>query len=909
MFHTSSPHLSPPQGSHGPSGLAGSLPQFPKLFSFMALWLATSAPVLAATPAQDLAVPIVVEETTGIAQPAAPVAGGIPLPEGMLADAVPLEVDGPEGALRIPATGRVLARWPDASVQWMLVEFEAPELRAGEVFTGTLRVRGNGLSFPGKLEITPAANGVPITVDNGIFRLLGADGQDELFRVDSPDGGSFSAPATMELLTEAGHFNTNRISQGNLEVEDSDEFSVTLVRRDLFLNKIGRDTLRVTTRLTLWRNDPALRIRQTLDVLGGVHRMQSWTLKLPFADPGNSMVVALDGGRVRTLIGDASGVQDSWEHFRYAGRRIDGGLPGVVQVRGATLAMRHFRELYPSGIIRGGNEIRLEYCPGKGKDAVVLEEGFSRTMEDWIWFGKSAATPNLEQARARNETPLRLRSTPEWYTSTDAFGRIGMAIPGEDADLEELIADSTDEILEAREVDPEHGFGFQNFGDFFDRQHTIAYYGALQQEYDPGMVMLVQFLRTGSLSYLEPGLDCAEHYADVDMSWYGGAFQHRATKNHVESWIASIFADSFRAQCYASPYYDGTLDGVFKWVRHEYSPGAAATLERWTEREEALGAKGEEIEDRVFLMVGYYTIEQMRESLPPSPDATIHDYAAFFASLQQARDLGFTDPDSQFLAFFDIYGGDWDHFPNFHVDNGPIPKDRHQGGHSLIQGVLLGYLLSGDPHLGEMALAFAEHHATQIVPEEVKTFYHNRDDTDGQIYARSIAWPLLNLESLMCLVDGDTDLASLRDEMLNAERSCVDALITTDVGRYDSSVHAGMTLEALTMNHQRTGDPAVRDYLTMMAQRWAREQYDWDSHSFRHKAVGKTETYKGMSGLLVYPLAYAETLEHDQNLYDTLMDAWDHMAQLTDYAKAYAMLYRGVGHALPWIRDLRASTP
>lgn len=61
-----------------------------------------------------------------------PISIGVPFPTGTLRDTASLVVKSPGGELR-PASGRVLASWPDGSIRWCLVSFGAREKGTHEV--------------------------------------------------------------------------------------------------------------------------------------------------------------------------------------------------------------------------------------------------------------------------------------------------------------------------------------------------------------------------------------------------------------------------------------------------------------------------------------------------------------------------------------------------------------------------------------------------------------------------------------------------------------------------------------------------------------------------------------------------------------------------------------------------------
>ncbi|MBL7009148.1 MAG: hypothetical protein ISR76_09130, partial [Planctomycetes bacterium] len=827
----------------------------------------------------------------------------LPLPQGQLGALAPLEVW--TGELALPADGQVLSRWEDGSIRWMRVEFVAPALAADAHFSGTLRLRSAAADPAGTLSVA-ATPGAPLTASTGALELEDALGAGELFRLRGTHTPLLSAAARFEVETADGLLLP--FEPAGMQVERLGELSLVLRRIDQLVESDGHPSVRLTTRVTLHRGSGLVRLQQSLDVLRGVHEVRGWRLILPLDEPGSRTWAPLGEGRMSVRRGDAEVLQGSLDSFSFQGRARDGAFPGVVACGQLSVGLRHFSQLFPSGVARRGDHLVLDFCPGDAQQAEVLEDGFGRTVEVWLRSGKPRAA-ELHGFAAGLARPPLAHSTPDWYLAAEAFGQLGAALPGDHATLEERIAQSTDRVLLGRDRDPAHHYGIRHFGDFFDREHSISYFGSLQQEYDPGLVLLQQFLRTGDVDYLEPALDLAWHYADVDMTPYGGAFQHRATKHHVDAWVAGILAVDLEAEYQASPFRGNGLAGELAWVDAQWGAAAAETLDGWIAIERQRGLPEAALPGRLFRMIGFHLVGLMQDELPNASGATLEDYAKFLAQRPEAQARGYDDADDDFAAFFDRYGGSWGDFPSFHVDSSPVPEQRHQSGHSLIQGVSLAHLLSGEPRLRQRALAFGRHHVEELVPRAVQHLVRLRDTTDEGLYTRTVAWPIVNLETLVDLSCGMPGEQLLRGEMLAAIQDCAGTLLAVPIDRIRSSIHAGITLEGLAQHHQRTGDAAVADYLKQLARRWARDQYDWSEHAFRYRASGPTEAYHGMSGLLVYGLAYAEQLEHDEELWSVLQDAWNHLPQATGYAKSFAMLYRGAPRALHLMRLLGSVTP
>lgn len=854
----------------------------------------------------DFEVALSGSDRAGVGTPAGPVTLGLPLPAGELADAIPLEVELP-GPLFLPAESRVLARHPDDSVRWLLVEFLAPARAPGAVFEGTLRPRQRNLTHSGSLSVIPAAGAEPLTVRNGLVIVRSASGPGELFALASTGPGGLAAPARFAFETATEILST---AGGGLEVESESLLAVTLVRRDDLADPTsGRLLARLTTRLTVWRGSAEIRVHHSLDVLRGPLAVRRWDLELPLDQPGAITRLVQPDGAIESVSGDFERRQVGHDTLRRDGVDEPGRLRGVAACAGTLVAARHFWQLFPSALRRDGDALVLELCPEVDGRLEALDRGFGRTQELWITVGDVADATDPAAAAARLDRPTSVHPTASWYCGAEAFGPLGEALPGDHPALEEKIAQATDLTLWARDLKPEWNYGIQNWGDFFDRENSISYWGAQQQEYDPAWVILQQFLRTGDPDYLQPGLELAWHFAEVDMADYGGCFQHRASQDHVESHIAGILAPSYRAEWEAWPYYDGTLENAIFWLGLASNPGMQARILAWMAPDRNRGMETDEELDLLFCLLGLNLLRNTASGIPQGSIRTIRDFAAWFSQQSAIQQRGYSDPDAQFADFFALHGGNWETFPSFHVDDLPLAFDRHQGSHALIQGVILAHLLTGEPRLREQILAFGRHLASEVVPIELANLIEQRDTSSDYLHPRALGWPLIGLLAVAEVCEGMNGEEAVAAEALAAAQDCVTVLIETPIERIESTIHAGVVLEGLVHWDRRTQDPVARAYLVDLARTWAAQHYDWNEHAFRYKSYGVTETYKGMTGLMILGLAYAESIAPDPDLRAVLLDAWDNMPQSASYAKAYAMLYRGAGRALSYLRDLLAPAP
>ena len=864
----------------------------------LAAVLLLAAGRLPAQAAPQVSVPVVLEDRSGGCPDPMPVRFGVPFPEGALADPIDLELATP--SMVVPATSHALARRPGGSVKWLAVDLIAPPQTAGVALAGTLRDRSSSDPLVGVLEVYPPLGGNPLTVDVGHFQLQHGLGAGELFHVIAPAGGMRSPMrAKLESLTQ--RFFLAAKNSGSMEIEYQDDLTVTVVRRDTYEAADGRDVFLLTTRATVWRGQPLLRLQQSLDVLAGLHHMQTWSVVLPMDAPSSEADLVFGNGKRHRMYGSGMVLQTDWDTLFIRGNEVVRSQPAVYAFDDLALGVRHFWQKSPTSLLRVGDDMLVSFCPGDGSRSVVMEEGFGSTRELWLWVGGDAPKDRAAAARVIDSPPV-VRASPAWTAASGVFGALTAPRPGFDDDLEARVPESIDAVYSRWDLDPRRHYGIRQFGDFFDGEHSLAYSGPLQQEYDPGFVTLLQYLRSGAADRLERGLDLAWHAGDVDLSWTGGASQHRATIHHVDSWISAIFGQDYQTECHASGYYDGSLHSIWRWVGQNFGAPFYADLQAWVDIEVRYGAEGFELEQRLFRMIGQHLQAEIERDLVIGSLPTLYDYAAAMAADPRAQARGYSDPDLDFLDFFVAFGGSWADFPVFHVDNHPVPVIRHQGSHSLIQGVVLGHYLSGEPRLREVALRLGRHHVAQVVPTEVANLAEQRTTGSDPLRVRTVAWPLVNLVTLAEMTSGIPDEAAAHGDFLLSAQICAAELVQAPPVRIESSIHAGLALEALADFVRLTGEASARTALIDLGRYWALNHYDWNEHAFLQQAGIPGSASSGMTGLVIYGLAFGQTLQPDPQVDAVLKDAWDYLAGKSSYAKAFAMRYRGALRCQGWIR-------
>ncbi len=830
--------------------------------------------VAAPEPKGDSALPWILQETSHQDLPALPLRAGVPLASGSLqtAEAGVFSF----GEMEIPVALSVSSRWPDGSVRWLSAEFLAPPLAAGQTLTGKLHL-GKAAVWP-KTPWEISADG-PLRAHGLTVQVAGGEG--ELFQLEggglsAPLGFSFSARTLEGGAVQTWHRTGNRL-------EESTAFSATWRLEDEARNNLGRPVLRMITRLTLHRGSSAVHLAQTVEVLAGLHADPQWTLHLP----------------LKATAKDADFRRLGLRTTRAGGKPARNDFGSSWEEAGCTLAVTDFRQLFPGGFRRHAGGLDLLFSCPRPEDKLVLARGFARTMHLWLWLGEDR--PTAQQAEAHADHPVFPHTSAERACASEAYGRLRPA--DAKGSLGRAIRNSVDRLFRRAESRPGH-FGFVHWGDFYDGEHTLSYSGHLDQEYDPALVMHLEFARTGNPVFMDRAMPLARHYADVDICHNGGSFQHRASRHRMESWIADIVARGVRKSVESAKGWDGTPATMLKLAR-KHSPGLARVAAAAVQPLLDEGASDEEILDLGFRAIALSTVRgivgKLQSGMEEGEEISPKDFCAGVARNKTARDYGFKDAEVAFRPFFDRYGGSWDEFPSFHVDTSVLADTRHTGGHSLVESVVFAWWQTGDLRLREVFLRVARYHAEILVAQELDVL-RAAVKREGRPRTRTVAWPILNLVRLSEALEGMEGQEDLLKAVQAAADEAAAALIQVPLDQHDGSIHAGITMEALARLHQHTQNAEVAEYLTGLARHWAKHNYDPRQRGFRYKPRPDSPGALGFTGLVCFGMAYAMSLEPDRDTQKILEKAWRALPKAQALAKPFAMSFRGAARAA-WYLD------
>lgn len=530
---------------------------------------------------------------------------------------------------------------------------------------------------------------------------------------------------------------------------------------------------------------------------------------------------------------------------------------------------------------------------GKSSECVFVDgsepvdRGMGRTWEVWGFDDDPGTFVRL----------LRPVPLPRYTLATGAVGRIASEVP---ARWQETFDRSLRSVYAKRDANPRN-FGWRNYGDFFDREHGLAYFGYLDQEYDPSTALWLAYARTGRIEYFDYAESLADFFRDMCLSPEGGTYQHRATINAAYATIVRTVSSSLATRIKSAPGYKPTAEGLAVATGSVYGEKAGRAAKKQLDgmpATEPFEMRQQRLIDLLANSVLKSEEDKLRKKMEKHTQAeadrlTVKDMMAVYAQSKDLQQLGYRNVDEAFAPFFRRYGGSWEDFPAFHVDILPDPTRAHTGSHSLTEMLVWAYEMTGDESYRDVVLRATRYHLDVLVPYVIETY---GGTTEKRVESRNAGWPLINLMAAWEITEG-------RDEELNGEvrvtaAKLVQLLTRIPVQMHAGGIHAGVSLEALCRYHEKTRDAECARYIPELARYWASSQWNAEKNAFNITTGDSESADDSMTGLLLYGLAYANQLTPDPQLRIAIDKATKSLeSESTNYAKRFAQLYRSTPRA------------
>ena len=442
-------------------------------------------------------VPLQVTNQAPVARRRWPVTAGIPFPQGALAvaDHTRLEdVSGEEVALQ----SAVLAEWPDGSVKWLLLDFQA-DLGAGAGAGSEYRLEyGTAVVRRGDLPRTPLQvtdNGSQVTVLTGPLKLL-LDRREACFParvwIDTNGDGRFSAaeeitdpqaPGAMELVSGDGTSYHSRGAPYTVEVEECGPLRSVIKVTGQHRAVDGSRLFCYVTRINAYAGKDFVRVLHTWEndhVADNFTTVRSLMLRTPLRLDGATTTLCGSQGEVYRSAAEPTLEQLDVDGYTVtegsAVRRCAGRAQGTVDLsdanRGLTVAVREFWQNYPkslgiegrspvvegSGPVGGGRSLGVAgknlvvgLCPPLPADRY---DDCEEELEDKLYYYLQGGAYKFKRGVSRTheliyrfhagaasnvalhlQEPLRARAPAAWYCASKAFGDVAVADPEQSSPL------------------------------------------------------------------------------------------------------------------------------------------------------------------------------------------------------------------------------------------------------------------------------------------------------------------------------------------------------------------------------------------------------------------------------------------------------------------------------------------
>ena len=524
-----------------------------------------------------LDVPLVLEESAGVARSEEPIVSGVPLPKGVCYDASTLRLF--DGAGReVPAHFSVASKWwRDGSLKWIHLHTQR-SLAAKAKETLHLRMSDSAGRVPDGIRVEESEAAITVTTGPLRFRVRKSGGFNLFDQVwlDETGEGRFDDAHAMLADRPRGA----RVRQGSrmawayrdrdcsVKVEEANPFRVVLRAEGRHLDEDGLPLTDFITRIIAHRGKSYLTVSHVFLVRQG--RTMSDYLALDGIDLVLPVNVAPTGDGLNYRFGgskeihsgmlarresaslyqwspDGYGVhfaenQDWWESWRMSnvgsgsGHTRDTGWVDLTAGRtGIAVGLRDFWQMYPKVLhARADGDIVIGLYPDvRFTEPLLFYPGMARTHEATAYFHRGAADQEICDLMSAAQSPLLALAPPKWYCrDTLSFGFLSEADPDLYEEsyrdvveaFEQRFWNSFQQILERR--DTRQGlppgveeYGLINFGDGFQHERHSTHYWS-DNYYDFPHALILQFTRSGRREYLDAAREYARHLGDIDTVCY-----------------------------------------------------------------------------------------------------------------------------------------------------------------------------------------------------------------------------------------------------------------------------------------------------------------------------------------------------------------------------------------------------
>lgn len=540
-----------------------------------------------------------------------PVTAGLPFARGLLVDPVNLTLSS-DSAQPFPLQTRVLDRWSDGSVRWLLVDSRIDWNGSETVLTLT---DGAGPGPDPSAPVLEVREGVDAAcIDTGTIQvMLGRSGIFPFGHVTDRAGRELTVRASSGLRVTSADGRLCPIVPGRVEIEERGPVRGAVRWRGTVAGPGDDRWLELDARVECFAGLSVVRVSLTIrNPRRAMHPGNFWELgdaasallrdasliitpvdragAMPACSTGTGQPLA-PWDTPFSICQESSG-GDQWNGrvhvdrsgavpMTHRGYRIAGGARQAAGLRaspvvvwgGISVAVPEFWQNFPRAIAVDGDAISIGLWPGCVPGAHELQGGEQKTHDVVIGFGRDGVSDlPLDWCRR----PALLRAAPAWYC---ASGVVPHLVPdAADASnpcgpLVRAAIEGADTFAAKRERIDE--FGWRDFGDIFADHESalrpgdpplVSHYN---NQYDAVAGFAVQFFRSGDVRWWTQMAELAAHVVDIDL-------YHAGTDKSAYSggpfWHTAHYVDAGRSTHRSYPNAPG-VPGGGPSCEHNYSSG------------------------------------------------------------------------------------------------------------------------------------------------------------------------------------------------------------------------------------------------------------------------------------------------------------------------------------------------
>ena len=481
----------------------------------------TSRPTPAAGRSISESLSLTVRNPMGTALHTAPVRSGMPFPQGVLGSSRTMRLLDPSGN-EVTSQTRPLGRWPDGTVKWVLVDFQA-DVPASSVREYTLEY-GSEVSrgkFDTPLQVSEDASGV--TVDTGRLRIKWDRSKFGPLSEITRGGEKYIDGSEIVVTgTDGREYRSTNAKAETLEIEESGPVHCIVRAEGSHLSDDGGRLFRSVLRVHVYAGLGYVRVDHTFE-------------------NDNSERGFTDIASMYLRIGTAEGADEASEIIQtHDDRSVQNGRTDEARLRGYARAgdveveVADFWQQYPKSLRTGQDGIEIGVCPTIGEEDYRVDEEEEYKSYFYLRDGRyrfregmsKTHTVYVGEGVGDGVSPLMAQASVDWNCASGAFGEITPGTNGLFPDYEKRMGEVFSEYLEDRETGRD--YGMLNYGDYFAGNRTWG-----NTEYDTGFVAFLQWARTGDPKYFDEACRASIHHRDVDTCHVstdpgriGGVYRH-----------------------------------------------------------------------------------------------------------------------------------------------------------------------------------------------------------------------------------------------------------------------------------------------------------------------------------------------------------------------------------------------